>query len=211
MREVYTQVPVTVRHGHFSKEYRLDLVADAAVYELKAVRQLVGEHDAQVLNYAMLLDISCIKLVNFRGARVMGRLRFSPVGIAARLGFRINSDGWKPLSAKCEAFKKAFLELINDLGAFLDTRLYEEALMALIPATEARLSVSADGRELGSHRTNMIAENVAFCVTAFSGPLTDHQSHLTRLLSCLPLRGLQWINLNHSEINLTTLIQGADT
>jgi hypothetical protein len=47
-----------VVHGDFQKEYRCDLVADDVLYELKTVRALVAEHDAQVLNYAMLLSIN---------------------------------------------------------------------------------------------------------------------------------------------------------
>src|ERR1041384_4419640 len=52
--EVHTQVPVTAINGTFEKTYRLDLVVDHAIYELKAVTALTGEHDAQALHYAML-------------------------------------------------------------------------------------------------------------------------------------------------------------
>ena len=58
LRKVHTQVPVRVVHGDFQKEYRCDLVADDVLYELKTVRALVAEHEAQVLNYAMLLSIN---------------------------------------------------------------------------------------------------------------------------------------------------------
>ena len=55
---VATQVPVFVTHRDFTKVYRLDLVCDhSAVYDLKTVSAFTGEHKAQVLNYAMLLDI----------------------------------------------------------------------------------------------------------------------------------------------------------
>jgi GxxExxY protein len=38
---VHTQVPITVTHDGFVKEYRIDLVADDALYELKTVRDLL--------------------------------------------------------------------------------------------------------------------------------------------------------------------------
>lgn len=79
VKNVWTQVPVTVSHGTFKKVYRLDLVADSAVYEFKTFLQLIGEQDAQVLNYAMLIDILCIKLLNFRNTRVEGKLRLSAI------------------------------------------------------------------------------------------------------------------------------------
>src|SRR5277367_247964 len=56
-KSVQTQVPVNVTHRDFSKTYRLDLVPDGALYEFKAEGALVGEHDAQLLNYMFLLGI----------------------------------------------------------------------------------------------------------------------------------------------------------
>src|SRR5580698_4024127 len=49
-RSVQTQVPVTITHRDFSKTYRLDLVADDALYELKTDTVLIGEHEAQLFN-----------------------------------------------------------------------------------------------------------------------------------------------------------------
>src|SRR5271156_4915993 len=46
-RSVHTQVPITVTHREFSKTYRLDLLADDLLYELKAETTLAVEHDAQ--------------------------------------------------------------------------------------------------------------------------------------------------------------------
>ena len=43
-REVYVQQPVIITHGDFSKTYFLDLIADGALYELKTVTSLSGEH-----------------------------------------------------------------------------------------------------------------------------------------------------------------------
>ena len=48
---VRKEVPVTVTHRDFAKTYSLDLVvAPAGIYELKTVRELAGEHEAQLLN-----------------------------------------------------------------------------------------------------------------------------------------------------------------
>jgi GxxExxY protein len=71
---VQTQVPITVSHRDFSKTYRLDLVADDALYELKAETALVGEHDTQLLNYMFLLGIQRAKLLNFRPPKVQGKI-----------------------------------------------------------------------------------------------------------------------------------------
>ena len=174
MRSVQTQVPIHLTHGAFSKEYRIDLVADDAVYELKTVTQLIGAHDAQVLNYGMLLDINCVKLLNFRNAKVEGKLRLSPITRETRYGYSINTSQWKPISSRCVNLEEQLFAVLSDFGAFLDLNLYEEALCVLTPATETRLTVTCDGYELGTHPVNMIAEQVAFCVTAFTTSLNQH-------------------------------------
>src|SRR5216117_4146746 len=74
-REVHTQVPVTVTHGSFSKTYHLDLIADDALYELKTKTALTGEDDAQLIHYILLLGIQRGKLLNFRTAKVQGRIQ----------------------------------------------------------------------------------------------------------------------------------------
>ena len=47
--DVQTQVPVTVTHGSFEKTYFLDLLVNRMLYELKAVSDLVAEHDMLVI------------------------------------------------------------------------------------------------------------------------------------------------------------------
>src|SRR6266850_420795 len=52
---VRTEVPITVTCRDFAKTYFLDLVvADTAIYELKTALGLIGEHEAQLLNYLLL-------------------------------------------------------------------------------------------------------------------------------------------------------------
>ena len=56
---VQTEVPVTVTCRDFAKTYSLDLaVAGAGIYELKTALGLVGEHEAQLLNYLFLRGAS---------------------------------------------------------------------------------------------------------------------------------------------------------
>src|SRR5580698_11155974 len=73
-RSVQTQVPVTITHRDFSKTYRLDLVADDALYELKAGTALVGEHETQLLHYIFLLGLRRGKLLNLRPSKVQGKI-----------------------------------------------------------------------------------------------------------------------------------------
>lgn len=174
MKNVMTQVPLRVTHGLFTKEYRLDLVANDAVYELKTVTQLVPAHDAQVFNYAMCLGVQCIKLLNFSDARVNGKLRITPFTTAQRHACKISTRGWQSLSPKCQLLKDHLTNLVDDLGGFLEASLYQEALSCLLFAPETRLAVTSNGIELGTHALPMLAEHIAFHVSSYTN-YVEHQ------------------------------------
>jgi GxxExxY protein len=206
MRHVRTQVPILVSHGPFTKEYRLDLVADDAVYELKTVEQYLAAHTSQVLNYAMCLDLRFIKLLNFRPSRVDGKLRASAVTRADRHAAIVDCDSWRRLSPRCVLFKDSLQSLVSDLGGYLAVSLYSEALACLTATSEARLPVTRDHLELGTHSMLLLSDDIGFHVSGFTQSISHQRSHLQRLLATLPLKGLHWVNFNHREITLTTLI-----
>ena len=206
--EVATQIPVTVTNGAFEKIYRLDLVVNHAIYELKVVAAFAGEHDAQALHYAMLMDVSQAKLLNFRASRVQGRLRFTPLTQAQRRQIVCDDSRWRPLSPRCEPLKQRTLEVLADWGAYLDSRLYEEALVHYCGGEErcaSRVVVARDGIELGTHRIQSHAEGLFFIVTAFANGTDEQRRHIERLLRLTGLRGVQWINLSHATVQLITI------
>ncbi len=127
--DVHTQLPITVTHDSFSKTYRLDLVVNQMVYELKVVAGFVPEHDMQAIHYAALLAIDRVKLLNFRTAKVMGKLTRSPFARMDRTRVRSVETRWQPLSDRCEGLKQHMRALLADWGAFLETQLYEEGLV----------------------------------------------------------------------------------
>src|SRR5436190_10590717 len=73
-KSVLTEIPVTVTHRDFSKKYFLDLIVDDALYELKTDSSLVAEHEAQLFNYMFMIGIQRAKLLNFRPAKVQGKI-----------------------------------------------------------------------------------------------------------------------------------------
>lgn len=205
---VDTHMPVTLTHKDFSKTYRLDLVVKQMLYEFKTVASLTNEHDAQAIHYAALVGTDRVKLVNFRSEKVVGRLLRSPLWRVDRQRFTVAQDRWMPLSAACVGLRTHLHALLTDWGMFLEAGLFEEALVHFCGGQARvlqRLPLTRDGIELGTHQVACHTAGVGFVVTALAGPATAHESHLRRLLHCLPLNGLQWMNLDHAQLHLVTL------
>ena len=137
-RSVQTQVPVTVTHRDFSKTYRLDLLADDALYELKAETTLAVEHDAQLLIYMFLLGIQRGKLLNFGPPKVQGKIIATSLTQEERRRFAEIAERWSELTPACETLCRTMLDLLQDWGAFLEVGLYQEALLHFLGGASNR-------------------------------------------------------------------------
>lgn len=207
-KSIHTQVPVLVTHDGFTKEYRLDLVADDALYELKTTSAFVAQHDAQALHYAMLADVNHAKLLNFRSGKVQGKLLFNALLAARRRVAGVEDAGWISLSPECESLRRRLRALQEDWGGGLEARLYEEALIYFCGGEERcvrRIPVVLDEVELGSHAIQMHAEGLSFMVTAYAAEVVAQRGHIRRLLGLTGLRAVQWINLDRSAVQSQTI------
>lgn len=207
-RSVQTQVPITVTHRDFSKKYFLDLIADDALYELKTAATLVGEHEAQLFNYLFLLGIQRGKLLNFRPLKVQGKIIATSLTHAERHRFTAVTEHWNDLTPACGVLRQTMLDLLQDWGAFLDFALYQEALVHFLGGAsnvERQVSLHREGLDLGRQRMFVHTPGIAFRITAYTESQTHVESHLRRLLALTDLKAIQWINLNHSKIEFTTI------
>jgi len=207
--EVFTQVPVKLTHGSFEKSYYLDLVVNQMLYELKAVAALISEHSAQALHYAMLQDIRLVKLLNFGEDDVRGKLLKNALHGMSRHQPTQRKSGWHPLGANCEHLVSHLKELIRDWGTHLDCRLYEEALVHHFGGEAHcmhRAEIISGERILGTHPVQFHSPRHAFVVTGFSKDQERYRQHLRVLLAHAPsLEAIQWINLNRSRLEITTM------
>ncbi len=206
--DVLTQVPVTVSLHGFRKTYRLDLVVNGVVYELKAADALAPAHEAQALHYAALLDIDRIKLLNVGSPSVQGRLLRTPFASIDRRAVIIDRTRWQPLTEQCANLADRAEVCLRGWGGFLAPQLIEEALIFFHggePDCTRRLPVTQNGLHLGHHPVNLHADEMAFMVTALGEGTAAHETQLVRLLKVRPLRGWQWINIHHTEMRLVTI------
>ena len=161
--EVYTQVPVTITHGTFSKTYYLDLVADDALYELKTKAALAGEDDAQLIHYLLLLGIQRGKLLNFRTPKVQGRIQATGLTQETRRQIHANAVRWQELSPECRALRETLLAMLSDWGAFLEISVYQDALIHFLGGESSvlqRLQLTRNGLPLATQRFLVHANGV---------------------------------------------------
>lgn len=208
--DVHTQVELLVSHGGFQKEYRLDLVVNQVLYELKAADALIPEHDAQALNYAALLGLNRVKLINFGGPKVQGRLHGAPFADMDRRNIKIDNSKWQPLSKACTKLAEWFEEFIRNIGGYLNTRIYEEALMWFCGGKDAcvqRLPVRRNNREMGKHACRLYCDDCAFVITGLKPGESrrNYQRQLRSLVNALPIQAFQWINIHHLDVSFVTV------
>ena len=206
---VRTEVPVDVTWRSFSKRYFLDLVVqDSHLYELKCALTLVGEHKSQLLNYVLLLALRTAKLLNFRPPQVETWFASSRLTLEARQRVTCDATQWRELTPAFAAFRAALMEMLGELGAFLDLALYESLLADFFGGENEvvrRVELHRDSHTLGSQRCHLLAPDVGFRLTAHTEELSQARSQLVRWLAHTRLRALQWVNLNRTNIEFVTL------
>lgn len=206
--ETHTRMGVRVSHFDFAKTYYVDLLADHALYELKAVPVFSDRHRAQLIHYMLLLGLRCGKLLNFGSERVDGRLHATRLTPSIRRKITTDMSRWQPQSPHCEGLQKIMLALLDDWGAYLEVSLYEKALIHFLGGPDwvnQRVPLCRGAVTLGDHPMNIHTRGNGFVVTSFTTELAVHETNLRKLLAHSPLRTLQWINLKHALIQFTTL------
>lgn len=206
--EVHTQVPVEVVHGSFAKTYYLDLIVNGMVYELKVVESLHHSHKAQALHYAMLQGVRLVKLLNFGAGSIQGDLLKNQLDEPDRHHPVLRNSGWKPVTSSCERLIEHLRVLLNDWGTHLSGSLYNEALVHHFGGESQclkRVDVRSASTVLGSHLVEMHAPDAAFHLTTLSEGQTSYQRQLQHVFERIPVEVMQWINLNHARVEITTL------
>lgn len=205
------KVPVEVSWKSFRKLYFPDLIAwDGALYELKTKPNLINEHQAQALNYMLLLGLQEGKLVNFRPPSVQWRFVSTTLTPATRMGFELCDKRFIEVSAACATMRTLLVEMLSDWGAYLELSLYHDAMIWLLGGASTVLQevpLIRDGTLLGRQRLALLGPDAGFRMTAATESVARVEGHLRRFLALTPLRAFQWINFAHSRIYLVTLLR----
>jgi GxxExxY protein len=207
---VQTEVPLTVSWRNFRKNYFLDLVIqDTLLHELKTASAIIGEHKTQLLNYVLLLNLHSAKLINFRPPQIESWFASTTLTLEDRTRICADQSRWQEVAPRDAEFQAATMELVRELGAYLDIALYEDLLTQFLGG-EAQvlqpIEVCRNEMLLGRQHSRLIAPDVAFRITAHTDERDQVEPHLRRWLAHTRLRALQWINLNRTQIEFITLL-----
>jgi len=202
------EVPIHLEFGTFRKTLFSDLLlCSGAVFELKTVDAFSPAHESQLLNYLFLTGLQHGKIINMAGESVDGKRLYTKLTQEARRRLNVVDDECRPASDRSEWLKKAMIEVLEDWGAFLTAKLYQEAISFLAGGKGAvtRTEVVVDSRTIGSQGIALLDQTTAFEITAVTEHPSAYERHLRRLLRHTRLSALEWINLSHHDIVFRTL------
>ena len=202
------EVKVKVSYRTFVKEYFVDLLLSRGViFEVKAADVLNPVHESQALNYLFLTGTRFGKLINLRPDRVQWRFISTGLTPESRKKLVVIDREWCECSPKVSWLKNTMTMLLLEWGAFLELNLYREALIHFLGGPEAvvrPIELYSDNRMIGLQEVDLLTEDTAFVLTSLNDS-KGMRIHLRKFLLHTPLRWMQWINLNHHQIEFTTL------
>lgn len=204
------EAPIYVSFNDFTKIYKIDLLIDNGIYELKTAQALTGEHEKQTINYLLLAGLNHGKLINMRPPSVQHRFVSTNLTPESRYAFRIDDNHWQEVDEDSIWLKRTFRHLLEEWGAFLDFNLFYDAIVHLLGG-EAKviteLEIKDGSRVLGSQKAHLLNSGVAFKISAVTRDEMSNEKHLRRFLHYTSLKAVQWINFDHDRVVFRTILK----
>ncbi len=206
---VEPELHITVSLDDFSKDYYADhLVNGGVIIETKAAASLSPAHQGQTLNYLFLCGLQHATLLNFRTERVQHEFVSTRLTRVDRSRFTVTDGDWKAHAPGCDRLRDLMLRLLTEWGAYLDPILYRDALTHFLGGEERvvrEVCVQSAGESIGTQKMHLLADDIAFSVTTSTHRPESVFEHQQRYLRHTHLRAIQWINLNHNQVELRTI------
>lgn len=206
---VEREVRISVTHDSFRQDYSMDLLFNGGLMlEAKAAEVLVGAHRAQGLNYLFLAGMQHGRLANFRPEKVEHEFLSTRLTPEKRRRIVIRDSDWKIVNAESKWLRQTLVELLEDWGAFLETRLYRDAITHFLGGLDRvvrPVPIHSGSRLIGSQLVHLLTGDTAFAFTAITGQHPAMLEHQCRFLRHTPLRFVQWVNFNRNQIEFRTL------
>jgi len=207
---VAPEVPIQVSYENFIKIYKIDLLINNTIYELKTAQTLGGEHEKQTINYLMLTGLNHAKLINMRPPSVQHRFVSTNITPEKRYTFTVEDEQWRDLDDGSIWLKRMFKSLLDEWGVFLDVTLFYEAIVHFRGGEEAvvkEIEVRHDSRFLGRQKTYLLTSDIAFKISSVTKDEKHYEAHFRRFLRYTSLQAIHWINFNHEKVVFKTILK----
>jgi GxxExxY protein len=211
LSDARTEVRIDVSFEDFCKQYFIDLLVDGgAVFELKAVERLNRRHQAQLLNYLLLVELPHGKVVNLGPELIEHEFVNTTLMRTNRIDFAVDDSDWNERATDNRKLKDLLLPILRDWGTGLEIPLYTEALTHFLGGktlVERKVDIMLDGRRIGQQPMRLAAPDAAFLITQIPGreDLDRYLNHILRFLRHTELGRVQWINITLHQVTFRTI------
>jgi hypothetical protein len=199
------EVLVRVKHGEFTKDYRIDLLMKRCVIvEGKTAERIVSAHRGQTANYLMLANIRFGSLINFQGQSAKREFVTALQDLEERRRFELFTAHW-PRDEQHAKLRDIAVAFCRDIGLSLDAPLYRSAFTFLLggmTANPVKVPVYSGDIILGHHLMHLLTPERGLAVTCLEKPV-PMRTTLHKLLKHTHLEAISWINLKHHEIQFS--------
>jgi GxxExxY protein len=208
--ETSSEVKICLTHQTFKKELFIDLLLNhGAIYELKTASAIISDHRIQTLDYLLLSDVKHGKIINFRPPSVEHEFVSTTLDSHARRNISVREEPGFRRSDTADKLITVTLEILTDWGAFLNTALYKEAICHFFGGQDTivrPVKIKSADTELGSQKIPLLSPGETFCISSLKKDLPAYQKHLQQFLNHTDLSTLYWINLNGTEIGVSSIL-----
>jgi len=180
------------------------VVEEKIVYEFKVSSSLTKKHEAQLLTYLYLCNITHGKLANFRTRLVQHRYVNTSLDSIERTRFELDD---KKYVGPAE-IPSTIRDLVADWGTGLDASHYRRALCSTIGTEteqEHLLPMNSHGTRVGNQRFYLLLKDTGIGVTTYRYPKHDNRRDFERLVRLSPLKRLHWVNITHRCVTIETI------
>ena len=122
--------------------------------------------------------------------------------------FDFVSDRWNRTLPQAESVRESLSSALRDWGTGLELSLYETALTHYLGGkeqVEREVAVRGEGHRLGFQSMRLVADGIAFKLTAFETDDNHFEEHARRLLRHVDLRAILWVNIGLRRVTFTAI------
>jgi hypothetical protein len=115
---------------------------------------------------------------------------------------------WQEVNPESTMLRNKLHELLTDLGAFLDSNIYREAITHFVGGREKvvqLVDVISNRKVIGKQPAHLLTSDTAFSFTSTHDNHARMREHQIRFLRHTRLKAIQWVNFNQHLIEFETL------